>query len=114
MSEIKTYSKGHIMGLWTEDDPNEIDVFDAPMGNPIWILVGMIIPVGLILYICWKRKKPSNAKAVLCGILGFFVLALIFTIVDALNGYPIIREAQNLKAQSAQDALSAAASFILY
>ncbi|MBQ7295368.1 MAG: zinc ribbon domain-containing protein [Clostridia bacterium] len=45
-------------------------------------ILGFFIPVvGLILYILWKKEKPSTAKAVGRGALVSFVLGIIFYIV---------------------------------
>ena len=107
------------MGIWGKEDPNQIDVFDAPMGNPGWILLGLCLPpVAAFVYIFKKHKKPSQAKAIMVGILLFFIAALIFVIVDALNGYPVIGESMRMKAENQglvnETAAQAAKSVILY
>lgn len=45
-------------------------------------MLGFFIPVvGLILYILWKKEKPSTARAAGKGALVSFVLGIIFYIV---------------------------------
>ena len=39
-----------------------------------WIALGLLIPVGLILYFLWRNKKPQRARALMIGTLFATVL----------------------------------------
>ena len=50
-----------------------------------WIALGLLIPVGLLLFLVWRNKWPARAKALLTGavfasvlIAGYFLITWLF------------------------------------
>lgn len=47
-------------------------------GNILWAVPGILIPLaGLILWLCWRSKKPANAKIAAYGAAIGMILAVI-------------------------------------
>ena len=61
-------------------------VFYALDNGPFgWIALGLLIPVGLLLFFLWRGKYPARAKALLTGaifatvlIVGYFLITWLF------------------------------------
>lgn len=47
-------------------------------GSFAWIALGLLFPVGLLLYFLWRKTYPQRAKALLSG--AFFAIVLIAVI----------------------------------
>ncbi len=50
-----------------------------------WIALGLLFPVGLLLYFLWRRKYPERAKALLIGAVFAIVLIAISVAVYFLD-----------------------------
>ena len=55
---------------------------DTQKGNILWAVPGFLFPfVGLILWLCWRSKKPANAKIAAYGAAAGMLLSAILRFV---------------------------------